>query len=114
MDNKQWGEGEMAPLETRKAMRDQRAKDEREAGGQFNHADFLKDVNDAERNGERGVGAQLAAGVAPATAPEGGGTGAGDPASAPAGAPASGWQGAAPVPEAAGVTASAPKRGRQQ
>lgn len=63
MANTKWGEGELAPLATRKELRAQRRADEKDEA--FSAAQFLKDVKEAEQNGERGVERQIAAGGTP-------------------------------------------------
>lgn len=50
--------GQMAPLETRKALRKQRAAENAALYGDFNNADYLKSVAAAETSGERGPAAQ--------------------------------------------------------
>lgn len=54
--------GEMAPLETRRQLRKERAEAERALSEDFNHAEFLKSVRTAEASGERGALRQLTSG----------------------------------------------------
>lgn len=107
-----WGEGQLAPLEKRKELRAQREQENYEATTGFKHADFLKQVAEAERNGDRGLTAQLAAGGTPAASPAGDAP-AGTPAVPQGGqTPVGGWSGQAPQAGAAageGVAASPAK-----
>lgn len=85
--------GQMAPLATRKKLREQRAKENYDASIGFNHAEFLQSVREDEASGARGgLKALEVAGTLPGakTAPA-----AADDASWGAGTPPAGQGGAA-------------------